>query len=431
MKKFFQITVLIMALTTSVFAVGEAGAVWLLIKPGARAAGMGEVGGAVADDVYATYYNPSGLGFQSGRSFTVHHVNWLSNLGVQGDMYFDFLGYKQYFEDYGTIGGNITIMNLGEQWRTDAYGNKIEKFRSYYLATTGSYGTRLSRNTSFGLNFKLIYQHLTSGGAGREKGSGNSTNLALGVGYMKKEFLLDNLTLGLSIQNIGNKITFIDVEQADPMPTNLKLGFNYEIKQEYNTINIAYDINKLLVTRYPPRDLNGDGKIGGYNESGDRIGPSGEYNNKGQMEEAHTDPWYKAIFTSWVDDWFLYKNPDLDGDGKVGGWNKEGEKDSDGKYNSPETGNGAEKEVKTGSLGNELETLVHNFGIEYWYANKFAVRVGFLYDKAGDITMNGLPVPTFGTGLRYAGMRFDFGYTAGENDHPRANTMHFSIKMNL
>jgi len=41
----------------------EAGAVFLLISPGARAGGMGEAQVAVANDVYASYWNPAGLAF--------------------------------------------------------------------------------------------------------------------------------------------------------------------------------------------------------------------------------------------------------------------------------------------------------------------------------------------------------------------------------
>ena len=41
-------------------AVGEAGAIFLLISPGAGPQGSGEAQVAKADDVYASYYNPAG-----------------------------------------------------------------------------------------------------------------------------------------------------------------------------------------------------------------------------------------------------------------------------------------------------------------------------------------------------------------------------------
>ncbi|RKY58203.1 MAG: hypothetical protein DRP96_08800 [Candidatus Neomarinimicrobiota bacterium] len=388
---------------TVTFAQSEAGAVWLLINPGARASGMGEVGAAIADDAYATFYNPAGLGFLTGRELSLTHTNWLPNLA--NDIYYEFLGYRHYIKNVGMFGGHIILLNLGEQERTDEYGNSLGTFTSFMMAMTGSYGTALSRTSSIGVNVKMVHQHLTDQGAGKEKGKGTSTNFAFDVGYMKRQFLLRDLTFGASIANIGPKIAFIDAAQADPMPTNLKLGLNYTFGGEYNRVTIAYDVNKLLVASYPDRDVDGDGLVGHYDENG-HYTLAGEYNKDGQYEKAHTDDWYMGIFTSWVDDWLLLHDSAADGIG---------DEDEDGNTND-------------GSLKKELEKLTHNFGIEYWYSDLFAIRMGFIYDKTGNILVNDKwPVPTFGAGLRYAGLGFDFGYTAGDTGHPRQNTMLFSL----
>lgn len=44
-------------------SISEGGAIFLLIRPGARACGMGSAFAAVADDASATYFNPAGLAF--------------------------------------------------------------------------------------------------------------------------------------------------------------------------------------------------------------------------------------------------------------------------------------------------------------------------------------------------------------------------------
>lgn len=401
-KSVIILAVLLMSITVT-FAQSEAGAVWLLINPGARASGMGEVGAAIADDAYATFYNPAGLGFLTGRELSLTHTNWLPNLA--NDIYYEFLGYRHYIKNVGMFGGHIILLNLGEQERTDEYGNPLGTFTSFMMAMTGSYGTALSRTSSIGVNVKMVHQHLTDQGAGKEKGKGTSTNFAFDVGYMKRQFLLRDLTFGASIANIGPKIAFIDAAQADPMPTNLKLGLNYTFGGEYNRVTIAYDVNKLLVASYPDRDVDGDGLVGHYDENG-HYTLAGEYNKDGQYEKAHTDDWYMGIFTSWVDDWLLLHDSAADGIG---------DEDEDGNTND-------------GSLKKELEKLTHNFGIEYWYSDLFAIRMGFIYDKTGNILVNDKwPVPTFGAGLRYAGLGFDFGYTAGDTGHPRQNTMLFSL----
>ncbi|MBO8130888.1 MAG: PorV/PorQ family protein [Candidatus Marinimicrobia bacterium] len=387
------------------YSQSQAGAIWLLINPGARADGMGEANVAIANDAYASYYNPAGLGFLRGKSIGLMHTQWLPNLA--SDIYYDYVGGYYHQKYWGTFGAHIIMMNLGKQIATDERGKYLGTFASYVFAVTLSYGSQINRYTSIGLSVKLIHQHLTDILAGREKGKGYSSNIGFDFGYLKKNVLTDNLNFGFSISNIGSKIAFIDVNQADPMPTNLKLGFAYTLGNKYNKINIAFDINKLLVASYPDRDIDGDGKVGGYDKSG-RPRPGGDYNKDGRRETAHSDPWYIALFTSWIDDWLLVYDSEADGIG---------EEDEDGNTND-------------GSFKKELESIVYNFGIEYWYSDMFAIRTGFLYDYAGKIVMKGkYPVPTYGVGLKYAGMSFDFGYTWGDPGHPRQNTMLFSLNI--
>ena len=93
------------------------------------------------------------------------------------------------------------------------------------------------------------------------------------------------------------------------------------------------------------------------------------------------------------------------------------------------TNDNGTKEVGSGedyTFADELKELIANFGLEYWYTDSFVLRAGYIYDKEGKI-MN----PTFGAGIRFGQYGFDFGYTAGDQDHARANTMFFSVSMEL
>ena len=60
------------------------------------------------------------------------------------------------------------------------------------------------------------------------------------------------------------------------------------------------------------------------------------------------------------------------------------------------------------------------------YSSIFVLRGGYIYDYEGNIAN-----PTFGAGLRFGQYGFDFGYTAGEQGHPRSNTMFFSINIGI
>lgn len=253
------------------FAVSEAAVLFLMISPGARASGMGEAFVAIADDATAIYWNPAGLAWQYGREVTIMHANWLPQFA--GDMYYDFIAYRQDIEGVGTIGGNITFLNMGKQTITgEDSPEPLGEFSSYDIAFAASYGTTVTENFGVGINLRYIRSNLAPQGQGAERGSGKGNAFAFDVGLLYKfPFLSKRLTWGMNISNMGPKISYIDVAQADPLPTNLKTGFAYKlVNQKYNKLTIAADVNKLLVTP------NGDGET--------------------------ADPFYKALITSWYDD---------------------------------------------------------------------------------------------------------------------------------
>jgi len=435
MKRVTQILCLFM-LTTHLFAVGEAGAIFLLIAPGAGPAGTGEAQVAKADDAYASYYNPAGLGFLSGSEAAGMHVNWLPNLA--DDIYYDFLTYRREIAGIGSLGAHLIFLNLGSQVQTDAEGNELGNFNSNMWAITTSLGTILSETSSLGIGFKILQQNLGPG-AGSEANEGKSTDFLFDVGYLKK-YSLGNF--GVSITNIGPKIWFQDQSQADPAPTNMRIGlFSNVYNDGFNKVNIMFDANKLLVSRYQEMDWNGDGIISGDDEL------------------AHDDSWYTAVFTSWLDDWYYGGDYNLDNDTRIGGYSWDDSNgdskidigeltasvDAEGEFlpfsdvdygiygncdlsssgTSPEDcrekGSGDDRSFST-----ELEEMVYNMGAEYWYTDNFVLRGGYIYDQEGKITN-----PTFGAGIRFAQYGFDFGYTAGEQGHPRANTMFFSVNIAL
>ncbi|MCH8873262.1 UPF0164 family protein, partial [candidate division KSB1 bacterium] len=104
----------LLILVPNVFAVSEAAVLFLLITPNSRAGGMGEAFVALADDASAVYWNPAGLAFQEGKQFTGMYAKWLPQFNLD-DLYYVFSGYRQSVEGLGTVGANITFINLGEQ----------------------------------------------------------------------------------------------------------------------------------------------------------------------------------------------------------------------------------------------------------------------------------------------------------------------------
>ena len=277
MKKLLIImTVLALVFTAvaNLFAVSQAAVLFLLISPGARSAGMGEAFVAVADDASATFWNPAGLAFLQGREITLMHCNWLPQL--VSDMSYEFIAYRQYFESLGgTLGGNITFLNMGEQVHTaehtDETGSPIVlgTFQSWDLAATLCYATKLNSNLGLGVSMRYIHSHLAPLGAGEERGKGVANSFAIDLGVLYKFSFLPRLTFGANLSNLGPKITYVDAAQADPLPTNLKVGFAFKVlNTEYNKLTICIDTNKLLVKK---------------------------------NEDGTSDDFYQAIFTAWSD----------------------------------------------------------------------------------------------------------------------------------
>ncbi|MCH8327961.1 MAG: PorV/PorQ family protein [Candidatus Marinimicrobia bacterium] len=404
MKRSISLALLLLFSVPSLWAQNQASAIFLLIAPGASAGGTGEAGVAVANDAYASYWNPAALAYIPGQEVVYQTAKWLP--GLVDDIRYNFIGMRKEVPGIGTFGAHLIYLDLGEQIQTDAAAVELGVFSSYMAAFTVGFGTKLSNSSAVGFNVKLIHQKLSEVGAGAEEGKGSSTDFAFDLSYYKRGLLLSSLDFGMMIANVGDKIAFIDVRQADPAPTLMKIGIKWRIiETEFNRLSFLYDINKMLVASWLSTDLDADGAIGGYTKDGVNDGSSG-YNAAGQHEVAHTDPWYKALVTSWLDDWYYKGSVDEDHDGVI---------------SEDEEGNNANY-----SFSSELISMVHNVGLEYWYSQYFAIRLGYINDRNGKIYS-----PTFGAGIHYGGYGFDFGYIYGEQGHPLTNTMRFSLNIAL
>ncbi len=257
MRLFFVVVLVAMlGLWVSAFAQGEATVLFLMINPGARQGGMGEAGVALANDVNAAYWNPGGLAFQyenpetdSKGEATLMHVNWLPQFNL-GDMYYDYAAGRYYIQDVGMVALSLQYINYGEQIHTDDQQNELGRFNSNEVAVTASYAVKVKENIGLGVNLKYIYSSLSPVQVSAEQGKGIGTSFAVDLGVLYKPGFAKNLRLGANLSNVGPKVTYIDKDQADPLPTNLRLGLAYHlINSEYNRLTLVYDVNRLLVHR--------------------------------------------------------------------------------------------------------------------------------------------------------------------------------------
>ncbi|MDH7514715.1 MAG: PorV/PorQ family protein [Bacteroidota bacterium] len=231
---------------------------FLLISPGARASAMGESGVSVANDASAVFWNPAGLGFQKGMELSLSHSNWLPQF-QQSDLFYEYANFKMSIPSInGTVGAALTFLNLGEFEYRDEANNKLGTFKSFEMAFTASYGTRIDEDLSAGIGLRLIHSSLSSVQTANEQGSGQATAVAgdIGVLYRPSKLVLpllgfdlgDRFGAGFAFSNIGPSITYIDQDQSDPLPTAMRLGLSFDIvREEYNRLTWSTDVTKLII----------------------------------------------------------------------------------------------------------------------------------------------------------------------------------------
>jgi hypothetical protein len=290
LKSTIILCIILLSISKVSFAQGEAAVPFLLIAPDSRGGAIGESGTGLADNSSAIFWNPAGIAFLTGQEFSVTHSNWLPQFKL--DLFYDYLTYRNYLPDIdGSVLASITYMNYGEFIRTAETGpEEIGRFRSFDAALSLGYATKVHPDWGLGFNFRLIHSSLSDQPTGQEQGSGKATTVSFDFGAMWRpaslvipfidENIGNQLSIGVNLSNMGPKIFYIDRAQADPIPTNFRLGFAYRIfEDEFNSLTYTLDFSKLLVSKKRVIQLK---------------------NN--QLDTSYTSKeWYEAIFTAWGD----------------------------------------------------------------------------------------------------------------------------------
>ncbi len=179
------------------------------------------------------------------REVTIMGANLLPELA--SDIFYGYVSYVQYLSGWGTMGGNITLINYGEMPITVDSPIPVGTFTAYEGALSLSYGTRFNQDLAVGLSGRVIFSHLSDVGAGREKGRGTGTSFALDAGFIYRT-PFRRLTLGAALTNLGPNISYIDAPQSDPLPRNVGIGLAYKLfNTPYNNLTLVGELNKQLV----------------------------------------------------------------------------------------------------------------------------------------------------------------------------------------
>jgi len=205
---------------------GTTGATFLKLGVGSRPVAMGEAFVAVADDINALYWNPSGLSLSEGKQVIFTHTEWFQAIR------YEYLAYCQPALG-GTIGTGITYLYITDIERRDIAGALLGSVPANDLAIAVSYAKTLSERLNLGGTVKIINQQLDDKSA---------LGVAADIGLQYK-LNKEGLVMGLALQNMGYEAPFIT--EASPLPMNLKVGIAN--KSADTKLTLAVDLNYSIL----------------------------------------------------------------------------------------------------------------------------------------------------------------------------------------
>lgn len=197
---------------------GTTSAGFLKLGAGARASGMADAMTAVADDAYATTWNPAGLAQIETSEVAFSHNSYLQNTSQ------DYAAFVIPQEKLGTFGGSVNFFNVGGFQGYDASGQKIGNVKADDLAVAGSYARpivedrRKGSRLAVGVTGKWIHETL-------DTVSANALAMDAGLHWTAGRSFgeeLNGLRAGVVVKNIGSGMKY-DSATA-PLPRSISAG---------------------------------------------------------------------------------------------------------------------------------------------------------------------------------------------------------------
>ncbi len=344
------------------------------IAPDARGGGMGDIGAATEADVNSQFWNPAKYPYNIARAgVALNYTPWLRQL--VNDINLAYMSGFYRIGDYQALSASLRYFSLGEvSTSSSPDGTSDMTINPYEMSVDVAYSRMLSENFSAAVAMRFIYSDITYNYSEETSpGKAFAADIAL---YYNKYFLMGNRECnfgwGLNISNIGTKISYGGTEDAEFIPTNLRMGINFLIPfNEYNKISLAADVNKLLVPTYPQPY---DGEL--------ETDPS--YQDRLQKDYYELSP-ISGIFKSFSD--------------------------------------------APGGFKEEMQEIQWSVGAEYSYNDRFILRGGYHHESANKGNRKYF---TAGAGFRMSVFSLDCAYVISTaQSNPLDQTLRFTLGFDL
>jgi hypothetical protein len=269
----FGMAVVLIGLATPAWGQTHGGTGILKIKPGARATGMGQAGVALDQRAQSVWWNPALVAETQEKQVSSTMAKLVPDLA--DDVYYFNMGYAQHLEGWGGIAFDVMYLSYGKTEATGFEGESYGFFSSYEFVPVVGFGTKLLArdpnsllsDLDVGISLKYVMVDLAPEWAmaivgvqkdGRADAFGVDLGLALRGNVVGMPY-----SLGANVQNLGSQLVFIEADQGDPLPRNLKMGVGLGLlRSDRFQVVAALDFNKALI-KYPGREhLEGQPRFG-------------------------------------------------------------------------------------------------------------------------------------------------------------------------
>jgi len=286
---------------------------FISFAPDSRSSGMGDAGVATSPDANSAHWNAGKLAFiKNDFGASLSYTPWLGR--IVDDMSISYLTGFYKIDRTQTIGASMRYFDLGSIDLRDINGvsEGIDNPKEFAFDLT--YSRQLSENIGVGVTTRYISSNIASQISAQNNTAKTGSSVAVDLGfYFNKGIVLSgkntDISFGMHISNIGQKVSYSDEDNADFIPTNLRLGTAFKTSLDpYNSITFALDFNKLLVPTPPLRDEVTNEIIAGRDDNRNLLsgifGSFGDAPGGGKEElneisiAAGAEYWYREIFAA-------------------------------------------------------------------------------------------------------------------------------------
>ena len=223
------------------------------IPTDARSGGMADVGVSTSPDVYSQGWNPAKYPFMENERSLAFSISPWNNEDLQNT----FLGQLFFFNKINKIsawGTSLKYFSLGSIEKIDIGIDKkilrTGEFKPREMTIDASYSMMLGKRFSMSVALRYIYSDIidrTIEGNENYKPS-NTIGVDISGMYIRKFKYKKELRAGFNISNIGQGISYGNLQSYNAIPTNLRLGVSYDFSLGINgKITFTVETNKLLV----------------------------------------------------------------------------------------------------------------------------------------------------------------------------------------